>query len=93
MPPPVRVVSPRQAVWLFLRDDADLTEGQRAYRAELLDCCPDVATALPLVEAFQQMMRTHDEQALTDWLLVAETSDLREFRDFAGGLRRDYPAV
>lgn len=27
MPPPVRVVSPRQAVWLFLREEADLTEG------------------------------------------------------------------
>jgi len=93
MPPPIRVMSPRQAVWLFLRDDADLTEGQRAYRAELLDCCPDVATALPLVEAFQQMVRTHDEQALTDWLTAAERSDLREFRDFAGGLRRDYGAV
>ncbi len=93
MPPPIRVVSPRQAVWLFLRDDADLTEGQRAYRAELLDCCPDIATALPLVEAFQQMMRSHDEQALTGWLTAAERSDLREFRDFAGGLRRDYGAV
>jgi len=93
MPPPIRVVSPRQAVWLFLRDDADLTEGQRAYRAELLDCCPDVATALPLVAAFRQMVRTHDEQALTDWLTAAERSDLREFRDFAAGLRRDYGAV
>jgi len=93
MPPPIRVVSPRQAVWLFLRDDADLTEGQRAYRAELLDCCPDVATALPLVAAFQQMMRSHDQQALTDWLTAAERSELREFRDVAGGLRRDYGAV
>jgi len=93
MPPPVRVVSPHQAVWLFLREETDLTEGQRAYRAALLDCCPDVATALPLVAAFQQMMRTHDEQALTDWLTAAETSDLREFRDFAAGIRRDYPAV
>jgi len=93
MPPPVRAVSPRQAVWLFLREEADLTEGQRAYRAEIFDCCPDVATVLPLVEAFQLMMRTHDKQALTDWLTAAETSELREFRDFAAGIRRDYPAV
>jgi len=93
LPPPVRVVSPRQAVWLFLREETDLTVAQRAYRAELLDCCPDVATALPLVEAFQRMMHTHDEQALTDWLTAAETSDLREFRDFGAGIRRDYPAV
>ncbi len=93
IPPPVRVVSPHQAVWLFLREETDLTDGQRAYRAALLDCCPDVATALPLVAAFQQMMRTHDKQALTAWLTAAETSDLREFREFAGGLRRDYGAV
>ncbi len=93
IPPPVRVVSPRQAVWLFLREEDDLTVAQRAYRAELLRCCPDIATALPLIEAFQQMIRTHEERALIDWLTAAETSDLREFRDFAAGIRRDYPAV
>lgn len=93
VPPPVRVLSPRQAVWLFLRDESDLTAAQCAYRAELLHCCPDVASALPLVAAFQRVMRTHDEQELTGWLTAAETSALREFRDFAAGLRRDYAAV
>ena len=93
IPPPIRVVSPRQAVWLFLREEDDLTVAQRAYRAELLHCCPDVATALPLVTEFQRVMRTHDEQALIGWLTAAETSALREFRDFAAGLRRDYAAV
>jgi transposase len=38
-------------------------------------------------------VRTHDEQALIGWLTAAETSALREFRDFAAGLRRDYAAV
>jgi transposase len=93
LPPPVRVLSPRQAVWLFLRKEDDLTAAQSAYRAELLHCCPDVATALPLVAEFQRVVRTHDEQALIGWLTVAETSALREFRDFAAGLRRDYAAV
>ena len=93
IPPPVRVVSPRQAVWLFLREEDDLTVAQRAYRAELLRCCPDIATALPLVEEFQRLVRAHDTPALVAWLSAAETSDLREFREFAGGLRRDYGAV
>jgi len=83
IPPPIWVVSPRQAVWLFLREEDDLTAAQCAYRAELLHCCPDVATALPLVTEFQRVMRTHDEQALIGWLTAAETSALREFRDFA----------
>jgi len=30
MPPPVRILPPRQAVWLFLRDEVDLTAAQRA---------------------------------------------------------------
>ncbi len=93
MPPPTRALSPRQAVWLFLREEADLTEGQRAYQAELLDCCPNIATALPLVAEFQRLVRRRDAPALTEWLSAAETSDLREFREFAGGLRRDYGAV
>jgi transposase len=93
IPPPVRVLSPRQAVWLFLREEEDLTAAQCAYRAELLHCCPDVTTALPLVTEFRRVVRTHDEQALIGWLTAAETSALREFRDFAAGLRRDYAAV
>jgi transposase len=91
--PPVRVLSPRQAVWLFLRDEADLTTAQRAYRAELLYCSPDVACALPFVEEFQRLVRTRDTPALTAWLSAAETCDLGEFREFAVGLRRDYAAV
>ncbi len=93
IPPPVRVVSPRQAVWLFLRDEDDLTVAQRAYRAELLRCCPDIASALPLVEEFQRLVRARDTPALVTWLSAAETSELREFHEFAGGLRRDYGAV
>ncbi len=92
-PPPIRVLSPRQAVWLFLRDAEDLTAPQCAYRAELLRCCPDIASALPIVEEFQRLVRTRDTPALVEWISATETSDLREFREFAAGLRRDYGAV
>ena len=87
------MLSPRQAVWLFLRDESALTAAQGDYRAELLHCCPDVAAALPLVAEFQRVVRTHDAQSLTSWLTRAEASALREFRDFAAGLRRDSAAV
>jgi transposase len=93
MPPPVRVLSPRQAVWLFLRDVDDLTAAQCAYRAELLECCPEIASALPLVAAFQRLVRTRDQPALTMWLATAETCVLGEFREFAAGVRRDMAAV
>ena len=93
MPPAVRVLSPRQAVWLFLRDESNLMQAQRAYRAELLRCCPAIAPALPLVAAFQRLVRARDSSALGAWLSAAETSDLREFRGFAGGVRRDYGTV
>jgi transposase len=93
VPPPIRVLSPRQAVWLFLRGEVDLTTAQRAYRTELLHCCADIATAVPLVEEFQRLVRTRDAPALTAWLSTAATCDLGEFREFAAGLRRDYAAV
>jgi len=93
VPPPIRVLSPRQAVWLFLREEDDLTAPQCAYRAELLRCCPDIANALPMVEEFQRLVRTRDTPALVAWISATETSDLREFREFAAGLRRDYGAV
>lgn len=57
MPPPVRALSPRQALWLFLRDEVELTAAQRAYRAELLPCWPEIGSALPLVEEFQRLVR------------------------------------
>ena len=93
MPSPVRVLSPRQAIWLFLRDADDLTAAQRAYRAELLQSCPEIASAQPLVAEFQRLVRTRDRPALTAWLATAETSGLREFREFVAGLRRDLAAV
>ncbi len=93
LPPPVRVLSPRQAIWLFLRNMDDLTAAQCAYRAELLEYCPEIASALPLVTEFQRLVRTRDLPALTAWLADAESSGLREFREFAAGVRRDYAAV
>jgi transposase len=92
-PPPVRVLSPRQASWLFLREDDKLSTEPGAYRAELLRCCPEIASALPLVAAFQQLVRTRDSPALTAWLATAESCGLREFREFAAGVRRDLAAV
>jgi transposase len=46
-----------------------------------------------LVEAFQRLVRARETPALVAWLNAAETSDLREFREFAWGLRRDHAAV
>jgi len=46
-----------------------------------------------LVEEFQRLVRVRDTPALMVWLSAAETSGLREFREFAGGLRRDSGAV
>lgn len=93
MPLPVRVLSPRQAIWLFLREEAGLTAEQCAYRAELLECCPETASALPLVMESQRLVRTSDQPVLAAWLTTAESSGLREFREFAAGVRRDYAAV
>src|SRR3954454_2720170 len=49
-PPVVRVRLPRQARWLLLRPEGDLTPEQQAYRALLEADCAEIATARPLAQ-------------------------------------------
>ena len=46
-----------------------------------------------LAREFDRLIRDRDAAALDPWLARAEASGLREFGDFAAGLRRDLAAV
>lgn len=92
-PPPFRAPSPRQARWWLLQPDAQRTALQRGYLERLEECCPAVRAATALASAFIRLVRERDAAGFLAWLMQAEASDLREFRDFAAGLRRDQPAV
>jgi transposase len=92
-PERLRPPSPRQAVWLLLRPEAEVTTAQRAMRARLLAAAPEVGTALARLDAFRAMIRERDRSAFAPWLEVAADCPVPEVRTFAASLRRDEAAV
>lgn len=85
--------APRQVtVWLSRADEV-LSPAQRTYITELIAACPVLGHARTLARGFASVVRERDADAFASWLNVAEASDLKEFRDFAAGIRRDEAAV
>ncbi|MCU0625547.1 MAG: ISL3 family transposase [Gemmatimonadaceae bacterium] len=84
------VPSPRQVAWLLRKDDAQLTDEQRAYRAALETACPALAAARALGDWFVRMLHARDPNDLGPWLSAAEGTELARF---AVGIRRDRDAV
>ena len=66
---------------------------QERFLAQLAQHWPEAVTARPLARAFDRLIRERDAEALDLWLAHAEASGLREFQEFATGLRRDLAAV
>jgi transposase len=93
VPPPTRVLSPRQARWLLLRAWDALTPEEQLYRTVLLDENSAIHEAQQLAVDFGALVGAKDHPALTVWLKRAEASALPEIRSFATGLRRDQTAV
>ena len=92
-PPQLRPPSPRQAVWLLLRQSEQLEPAQRMMRARLLAAAPEVRAAVTLLEEFRRVVRERDGAAWEGWLRTAETSPIREVRSFAARLRPDKAAI
>jgi transposase len=88
-----RALSPRQAMWLLVRDEATLTPEQVAARAVLLGAHPALAIAAGLATRFITMLRERAAAALDTWLADAADSSCGEFRRFAASLRKDAEAV
>jgi transposase len=92
-PPPTRPRSPRQARWLLLRADDQLSPDQQAYRAALLATEPAIVEAQVLTAEFCRLVRERDAAAFTAWLQDAQRSGLPEMREFARVMERDRAAV
>jgi transposase len=90
---PTRVLSPRQARWLLLRDVNDLQPEERVYREHLLAADEELGHVRGLTEGFGRIVRSRDCPSLMAWLREAENSGSAEFRQFALALRRDLAAV
>jgi transposase len=85
--------SPREVVWLLLREPAELKEDAHELLDRLLCASAELKSAYALAQNFQQLVRGRDGEGLETWLDAASKSAVREVRGFAFGLRRDHDAV
>jgi transposase len=89
----VAVRSPRQAMWLLLREEKELSDEDVAYRRALCGHDATISQAAALGQSFLAMLRQRQADALDGWLADAEASGIKELRGLAQSLRRDHAAV
>lgn len=86
-------LSPRQAMWLLVRDPEQLTPDQQRSRELLCDLSSDIAAAYALAQRFVQMLQFHQVDSLDPWLEDARHHPVPALRRFAHSLQHDYAAV
>lgn len=91
--PKVEPLTPRQATWLVLRYPTNMTEQDVSLLSQLRRAHPVFAQAIPLAQAFAQLLRDRQPQQLTSWLRRAARSSVVPFRRLAKSFRRDYVAI
>lgn len=92
-PPRLTSLAPRAVAWLLQKDEASLRPDEQRFIAHLYKCAPEVAAATKSVTRFRQIICERQVENLDDWLAEALASGMRELRNFAVGLERDYQAV
>jgi transposase len=92
-PPARRRLSPRQASWLFVQDQAQLTADQQALLERIGQTNADLQELYQLGQDFVQMVKQRQVRRLDGWLARAHQSSSVELRGFASGIKRDYAAV
>ncbi len=85
--------SAKQAVWLFVRDQALLEERERAELTALCQASETLETTYHLVQAFVQMVHERQGQLLDEWLEQVRAAQIPELVSFVGGVERDKAAV
>lgn len=89
----VAIRSVRQAMWLLVREEKDLTDEDVAYRRALCAHNATIAQAAALGQRFLVMVRERQADSLDRWLADAEVSSIKELHNLAKSLRRDHAAV
>ncbi len=92
-PPVKRRLSPRQASWLFVKDQQQLTADQRALIERICQTNANLQDLYQLGQDFVQMVKQRQVRRLDGWLARAHQSSSVELRGFAAGIKRDYAAV
>jgi transposase len=80
-------------MWLLVRAEKDLSEEDMAYCTALCAHEAVIGQATALGQRFLTIVRQRQVEALDAWLADAEASGIKELRNFAQSLRRDYDPV
>jgi transposase len=88
-----RRLSPRQASWLLVKDQAQLTADQRALSEHLCHEHANLQELYQLGQDFVMMVKQRQARRLDAWLAQAHQSSSVELQGFASGIKRDYAAV
>ena len=85
--------SVKKAVWLLVRDPADLEDDEHEALTAICQASPTAQTLYPLVQAFRQMLHQRQGDRLDDWLVQARASHIKEMQGFVHGIEKDKAAV
>src|SRR5438309_2491691 len=91
--PSCQPLTPRRATWLVLRRETKRTAVEAQQLTQLREQQAEVTEAIDLAQAFTQLVRQRQPEALDPWLQRASTSTVEALRRFAVGLYEDYAAV
>jgi transposase len=86
-------VSAREAVWLFVRDPADLDDDEREALAAISQASTTAQTLYQLVQAFRHLLHQREGEKLDGWLSKVKESQIEELLGFASGIEKDKAAV
>jgi transposase len=86
-------VSAKEAVWLFVRDPADLDDDEREALARIAQASPTAQALYQLVQAFRDLLHRREGEKLESWLSLVKASQIDELKSFAFGIEKDKAAV
>jgi transposase len=86
-------VSAGEAVWLFVRNPADLDDDEREALAGISQASPTLQTLYQLVQEFRYLLHQRKGEKLNGWLSKVKASQIEELLGFASGVEKDRAAV
>ena len=78
---------------LFYIDKQKLSRREKEFVDNLIQDCEEVKTATELIQGFKNMLKEHNGELLSGWIELAISSNIKEIKGFAKGLRTDLEAV
>ncbi len=86
-------LSARQALWLLVKPQDQLSEKKQKILELLLEHHPQARESYPLIQRFTAMVKDRQAEKLDEWIQEAKDSTIAQLKQFAKGLERDYQAV